>query len=88
MFFLCILSIAVYLTVCGVPYEIKRLHDGYQLIFDWTRGDVACHSGTYMSSKGFVESYQFPWDEGDVTVMSPDEAARAIEKYYCKLMGE
>jgi hypothetical protein len=32
-----------------------------------------------------VETYQFPWDEGDVSVLTPEECAKRIIDYYKKI---
>ncbi len=48
----------------GFPAQLFPIHDGFQLRFPWYEGgDIACHSGTF----GVLESYGFPWDDGDVT---------------------
>ena len=48
----------------GYPAQLVACHDGWQLLFPWYEGaDIACHRGTY----GWLESYGFPWDDGDVT---------------------
>ena len=65
-----------------VPYTINQILDGYQLRFPWHCGDVCAHCGTYGAARGYVESYQFPWDEGDVTTDTPEAmAARVVTLY-------
>lgn len=66
----------------GIEYSIHSIMDGSQIRFPWCDGDVACHSGTYESHDGMVESYQFPWDEDDVSVCSPHIMAERIVMYY------
>lgn len=75
-------ELALELASMSVPYEINECHDGWQLRFPWCNGDVAIHGGTYGHSMGKVESYQFPWDDYDVTVLSVDAAAALIISYY------
>lgn len=75
-------ELALELAAVGVPYEINECYEGWQLRFPWCMGDVAIHDGTYGHSMGKVESYQFPWDNGDVTVLSVDAAAALIISYY------
>lgn len=65
-----------------VPFTVHIVYDGLQLRFPWCEGDVACHSGTYGSSLGHVESFQFPWDDGDVTELEPEKMALRIVNYY------
>lgn len=75
-------ELALELAAAGVPYEINECHDGWQIRFLWCIGDVVIHSGSYEHSMGKVESYQFPWDNDDVTVLSVDAAAALIISYY------
>ena len=72
------------LYVLGVPYEINPMpaQNGYQLTFCWTDGDVACNELTQGSEHNLVETMDFPWDNGDVTVMTPQEAAARIACYF------
>ena len=70
------------LIPAGVPFTVNPAHEGMQLRFPWHKGDVACHAGTYGSEMGWVESYQFPWDEDDVTTMEPKEMATKIIQLY------
>lgn len=65
-----------------VPFTVNILYDGLQLRFPWHEGDVACHSGTYDSNLGYVESFEFPWDNGDVTELEPEKMALRIVNYY------
>lgn len=66
----------------GVPCTMNPVFEGYQLRFHWCDGDVAIHNGTYHSAEGRVETYCFPWDEGDVSVFEPDEFIEAITDFY------
>lgn len=66
-----------------IPFEIKPLYEGWQIRFNWAYGaDVAAHDGTYGTFSGKVESYQFPWDEGDVSVLEPEEAFELIKALF------
>lgn len=65
-----------------VPFTVHRVYEGLQLRFPWCRGDVACHAGTYGANLGHVESYEFPWDDGDVTELEPEKMALRIVNYY------
>ena len=65
-----------------VPYRLRKLYEGWQLVFPWSDGDVACHDGTYGHNNGMVETYQFPWDEDDVSVLTPTECAERIIELY------
>ena len=66
----------------GVPCTMRPLYEGYQLLFPWCVGDIALHRDTYGAGKLHVESYEFPWDEGDVSELTPIEAAAKIMTYY------
>ena len=74
--------IAEALDTLHVPYTKYHCWEGAQLRFPWCKGDVACHASTYGSDSGFVETYQFPWDEDDVSMLSPQEAIDKIANYY------
>lgn len=72
----------------GVPYVTRKLWEGGQIRFPWCAGDVACHDAIYGYNDGMVESYEFPWDEGDVSVLTPEEAGARIVEYYNKTVGK
>ena len=51
-----------------IPHnEPEKLHDGFALRFPWCGGDVICHGGSYGHEHGYLETYGFQMDEGDVT---------------------
>ena len=53
-----------YLADHGFPSQLHPCGDGWQLVFPWFEdGDITCNSAT----GGQLESYGFPWDDGDVT---------------------
>lgn len=82
--------ILVIATVCaenGIPYSIEPILDGYAICFPWCFGDVACHQYTG-GNEWYVESYGFPWDDGDITVLLPEEAAKNIVDLYFERMGD
>lgn len=63
----------------GFPAQLFAIHDGFQLRFPWyEEGDVACHSGT----GGVLESYGFPWDDGDVTRDTMDSFVHLLIALY------
>lgn len=70
-----------YLDYFNVAYHCKHFRDGYQWKFDYWSGDVIITSGSYNHENGFVESYGFPWDKGDVSVCTPYEMARRLAGY-------
>lgn len=81
-------TIAEACKVAGIPHSVNPLWEGFQIRFPWCEGDIACHASTYGNRDGFVESYQFPWDDGDVTMLRPEAAARKVIGYYKEVMGE
>lgn len=83
-----IFYLACLLNLLDVPNRFNECYDGAQLRFDWHIGDVACHSGTYGANQGKVETYEFPWDNGDVSVLTPQEAAARIANLYYELKEE
>ena len=76
--------IAEALDALQVPYTKNESWDGAQLRFPWCEGDIVCHFFSMGSDSGFVESYCFPWDEGDVSMLSPQEAIVEIYHYFLK----
>lgn len=83
-----ILDLALILRAAKVPFTFHTLYEGAQLRFPWCDGDVICHEHSYGSDHGAVETYQFPWDEGDVSVMSPSQAGAGIITHYNEKMEE
>jgi len=65
-----------------IPCSMNECWEGYQLRFPWCEGDVAAHDHTYEHNSGKVESYCFPWDDGDVSVLTPEEAVIKIIALY------
>ena len=58
------------LNFFNIKHEVERLYDGYKILFDdFPGGDAIVH----MWSSGYVETYGMPWDDGDVTTMTPQE---------------
>lgn len=69
------------LMLRDVKFVMTPLYEGFQWTFPDTvlsDGDVALHVGTYGCRDGYLESYQMPWDDGDVSVLKPDEMAQKI----------
>ena len=70
------------LVTLHIPCTINALREGWQLRFPWCPGDIAAHAGTFGEAQGMVESFCFPWDGDDVTVLTPEEAAIKIIALY------
>jgi len=66
----------------NVPFTVNQIYEGLQLRFPWCDGDVACHEGTYGAENGKVETYEFPWDEGDVSMLTPADCAMRIARLW------
>lgn len=79
-----ILSMVQILKDCEIFFDIKPCFDGWQLVFPEYGGDVAIHSYTRGADRGYVESYRFPWDNEDTTMLTPFETLENI----CELYGE
>lgn len=77
-----ILELANLCTKKDIPFTLNIIWDGLQIRFPWHSGDMACHAGTYGHTSGCVESYQFPWDNGDVSVLEPEEAVELLFDLY------
>ena len=71
----------------NIPYSVNKIWDGWQIRFPWCEGDIACHGGTYGHANGMVESYCFPWDEGDVSILSVQEAIEKVVNYYKEVVA-
>lgn len=63
---------------------VEKCWDGYK--FTWFflgwDGDVIIHSGSYGHEVGWVESMNFPWDEGDVSSLPVEEMAWRIHQLF------
>lgn len=76
----------------GVPYKVDEHEDQgafmglpqIQITFPWCDGDVIMYACNLEDPKtsSVVESYNFPWDEDDVTRDYPEEMAWRIIAYY------
>ena len=76
-----ILKVTDKLDEAKVPYTIRECLGGYQLRFPWCDGDIVAHQ--YAPSRlGKVESMDFSWDAGDVTVMEPEAMGIMVEAEY------
>lgn len=76
-----ILKVTDKLDEAKVPYTINDCLGGYQLRFPWSHGDIVAHQYA-PSALGKVESMDFSWDEGDVTMMEPEAMAIMVEAEY------
>lgn len=72
----------------NIKYSIRPLFDGYQWKFNNYNGDIAIHSGTYHNDEGYLESYEMPWDDGDVSICTPEEMIRRLEGKEPHVMAE
>jgi len=71
-----------------ISHTINDCHGGAQIRFPWCKGGVAIHDGTYGHEVGYVESYEFPWDNEDVSMVDPEEAVERIVQLYIKMMQD
>lgn len=65
----------------NIPFNFKGSWRN-QVTFPWCIGDVIC-----IDDK-FVESYGFPWDEGDVSNKTPQDMFILIKTYYKQVQQE
>jgi len=79
-----ILTLANKLSERNIPHTLNVIYDGLQIRFPWNYGDLVCHSGSYGHENGEVESMGCPWDDGDVTCISVNNAFKHIVKWYAK----
>ena len=77
-----ILTLSNQLTERNIPHTLNVIWDGLQIRFPWNDGDLVCHSGSYGSQCGAVESLGCPWDNGDVSCLDIDEALDLITEWY------
>ena len=79
-----ILTLSNRLSERNIPHTCKLLLDGMQICFPWNKGDLVCHCGSYGHEDGAVESFNCPWDNGDVTCLDIEEALNLITEWYTK----
>ena len=79
--------VAAILEDNNIPFTMDELCDrcGYKITFDWTEGDVVCNSAVPQET---VESMGFPWDEDDVTQLSPEYMGARIVGYFVHCTGQ
>ncbi len=77
-----ILALVNLCTEENVPCTVNPIHDGLQIRFPWNHGDMVCHGFSYGNDCGCVESYNCPWDKGDVSCLSVEEAILNIVSWY------
>lgn len=77
-----ILTLANDLSAHNIPYTLNVLWDGLQIRFPWNNGDLVCHRGSYGHTNGDVESMGCPWDYGDVTCLTVEEAIKRLNVWY------
>lgn len=78
-------ELVFHLDIMLVPHgeiETMEVSHGYQIHFPWTAGDVAINDWTYHSDDGYVESWRFKFDDGDVTFKMPAEMAALVKAEY------
>ena len=73
------------LTAENIPHDVapQLNNGGWQMFFPWCGGDVACNEMT----GGYLESWRFPWDKGDVTKLPVDVMAEHIVAEYKRYSG-
>lgn len=79
-----ILTLSNQLTVRNISHTLNVIWDGLQIRFPWNNGDLVCHSGSYGHNFGNLESMGCPWDDEDVSCISPKEALDYIVKWYAE----
>lgn len=77
--------ISICLTKLDIPHEVRPAFEGWQIICLWANADVVVHDGTRGAKWGKVETLGFPWDEGGVTKLTPEEAVGRIITYWYQL---
>ena len=67
--YLNILRLAQRLEIAGVPYDLHRLQDGWQLCFYYRgkRADIIENRGSFGGQMDLMESMGFKEDKGDVS---------------------
>lgn len=82
-YFTILSAIANKLAQENIPFILEPCNDGWRLVCPWADGaDIAVNRFTFGSSKGRVESYKFPWDNGDVSILESEEAFRKIRQLW------
>ena len=78
-YFTTIINLLNVLADHGFPAQLTECRDGWQLRFPWyEEGDIACHSET----RGRLESYGFPWDDGGVTIDTAEGFVHRLAKVW------
>lgn len=75
-------ALAELLTACEANNvnvkEIAFFQNGFQVLFENIKGDAILHDGSYGRSQCLWETYNFPWDVGDVSVLKAEVVAKRV----------
>ena len=71
-----------------IPHTVHDCWDGAQIRFPWCYGDIVIDNYTYGHELGDVESYKFPWDNGDVSQLEPEDAVERIVQLYIEMVQD
>lgn len=71
----------------NIPFKFHPHGNGGQIVFPWTDGDFIICAGSIGCGRGMLESYGFPWDDGDVTSMTAFDALEKIYDHYLNTRG-
>ena len=76
-------TLAELITFCN-KYNVKIskvmfVLDGFQVLFDGVEGDAVIHDCSYGHNNKMWETYKFPWDCGDVSVISSEMLVKRIK---------
>lgn len=77
-----ILTLANSLSIEKIPFFIRPLWGGLQIMFPWCNGDAICNKWSYGSESGNVETMNCPWDDDDVTSLTVEDAYIKIVEWY------
>ena len=81
-------DLANFLTAARVPFKVEQMFDGFKFTFPWYKGDCIIHRGSYQHRFGMLESYRFPWDNGDVSTHTAAAMAALLAQYFKEKIGE
>lgn len=77
-----IITLSNHLIERNIPHTVNVIWDGLQIRFPWNNGDLVCHSGSYGHACGMAESMACPWDNGDCSPITIEDALERITEWY------
>lgn len=65
-----------------IPFTVGPCFDGFQFRFPWTEGDCIIHSFSHSHNHGYIETYNFIWDDDNISIWKIEEIIPLLYALY------